>query len=185
MTITRFEIATRQEFPDPRGEEVVHRARSFLDLTVDEIRTCEVYHVEADLQPGEAERVLHELIDPVLQRGALNRLEQEPFDVAVTVGYKPGVTDPVGKSARVAVEDCLGRELGAAAAVYCSRLYLFRGVQREQAERIAGELLANPVIQTIGIQTRRVAGLPSRPFGTASGRSSDTRCALCRPRRRR
>ena len=35
-----------------------------------------------------------------------------PFDAAVRVAYKPGVTDPVGKSAKVAIQDTLGRDLG-------------------------------------------------------------------------
>ena len=75
------------------------------------------------------------------------------------MGYKPGVTDPVGKSALVAVEDTLGRSLadgeGAGqAAVYTSRLYLLSGVDAEGAQRIARELLANPVIHTIDVQAR-------------------------------
>ncbi len=151
--VTRFEIAVRPDLQDPCGEEVARRVRSFLGIPVTRVRTREVYRVEADLEPGEAERVLGELVDPVLQRGALGRLEDEPFEVAVTVGYKPGVTDPVGRSAKVAIEDMLQRPLGDAAAVYCSREYLFDGVNREQAERIAAELLANPVMQTRDVRS--------------------------------
>jgi phosphoribosylformylglycinamidine synthase len=151
--VTRVEIATRAELGDSRGAEIAQRVRSFLGIPVDGVRSCDVYHVEAHLTGGEARRVLHEFADPVLQRGALGRLEQEPFDVAVTVGYKPGVTDPVGKSAKVAIEDTLGRSLGDAAAVFCSRVYFIRGVSREQGERIAVELLANPVIQSFKVET--------------------------------
>ena len=152
--VTRVEIATRPELVDPRGEEVAHRVRSYLGFRIEGVRSCDVYHVEADLSPGEAERVLQEFVDPVLQRGALGRREQEPFDGAVRVGYKPGVTDPVGKSAKVAIEDTLGRALGDDAAVYCSRIYFLRGIDRGQGERIAVELLANPVIQTTTVRTR-------------------------------
>ena len=95
----------------------------------------EVYCIDAELREGEPARVLRELVDPVSQVGALDRLESEPFDLVVAVGYKPGVTDPVGKSARIAVEDTLGRSLGDDAAVYCSRLYRLGGVDRGQAER--------------------------------------------------
>jgi phosphoribosylformylglycinamidine synthase II len=147
--ITRLEIGPRPDRVDPRGKEVAHRVRSCLGLETGHVRTCEVYHVQGDLRPGESERILTEFVDPVQQRGALGRLRHERFDIAVTVGYKPGVTDPVGKSALVAVEDTLGRSLGPEAAVYCSRLYLLQGVDRRDAERIAVELLANPVIQTV------------------------------------
>jgi len=152
--VTRLEVATRPELRDPRGEQAARKIRSFFSVPVEDVRTCEVYRIDADLSGEEARRVLHEFVDPVSQRGALGRLELETFDVAVTVGYKPGVTDPVGKSAMVAVEDTLRRELGDDAAVYCSRLYLLQGVDRGQAERIATELLANPVIQTAVVQTR-------------------------------
>ena len=147
--ITRIEIATRPELVDAAGQVVAERVRSYFGIPLAGVRAVDVYHVDAELAPAEAERVLHEFVDPVQQRGAIGRLEQPPFQMAVAVGYKPGVTDPVGKSARVAIEDALGRELGSEAAVYCSRLYLLEGAGREQAERIAVELLANPVIQTV------------------------------------
>jgi phosphoribosylformylglycinamidine synthase len=147
--ITRLEIATRPELQDPRGLELARRVRSFLGIPVEDVRTRDVYRIDAELSAAERERVLRELVDPVLQRGALGRLDGDAFDVAVAVAYKPGVTDPVGKSARIAIEDTLGRELDPDSAVYSSRLYLLSGVDRSLAERIAGELLANPVIQTI------------------------------------
>ncbi|MGB5549004.1 MAG: AIR synthase-related protein, partial [Thermoanaerobaculia bacterium] len=73
------------------------------------------------------------------------------FGRAITVAYKPGVTDPVGKSARLAIQDTLGRTLGDEAAVYTSAMYLLDGVDQAAAERIAFELLANPVIQTASV----------------------------------
>ncbi len=111
--VIRIEIATRPGFRDPRGEEISRTVRGFLGIPVRRVRTRDVYRIEADLTEGEARSVLAEFTDPVLQTGAVGRVEDGPFDVAVSVGYKPGVTDPVGKSARVAIEDLLGRPLGA------------------------------------------------------------------------
>ena len=54
--ITRIEIATANEFVDPRGEEVAHRVRSHLGIPIEGVRSCEVYHIEADLSADEAER---------------------------------------------------------------------------------------------------------------------------------
>jgi phosphoribosylformylglycinamidine synthase len=153
--VTRLEVAVRRDYPDPRGEEIAHKIRAFLDIDVAAVRTRDVYRIDADLSSEEARRVLHEFTDPVLQRGAVGRLEGAPFDFAVTVGYKPGVTDPVGKSARVAIEDTLGRKLDERDAVYTSTLYLLEGVDRDDAERIAAELLANAVIETITVATRQ------------------------------
>ena len=58
----------------------------------------------------------------------------------------------MAKSARVAIEDLLGRKLGAGGAVYASRLYLLSGVSRSDATRIATQLLANEVIERITLQ---------------------------------
>jgi phosphoribosylformylglycinamidine synthase len=151
--VTRIEIAPRPDSRDPLGEEVRHRIRELLGIDVERVRVSDVYRIDARLGGDEPTRVLREFVNPVSQTGALERLEQQPFDFIVAVGYKPGVTDPIGKSARVAIEDTLGRELGERAAVYCSRLYALSAVDRAQTERIATQLLANPVIQTTQIQS--------------------------------
>jgi phosphoribosylformylglycinamidine synthase len=186
--IHRFEIAVRRGLPDARGEHAARSVRDFLHLPVRAIRTRAVYHLEAEITPQEAEAIVRELTDPVLQQGALGRLDDGPFDVAVSASYKPGVTDPVGKSALVAIQDTLGRDLGDGAAVYTSVLYLLDGVDRAQAQAIAHGLLANSVIQDVSIATYeewcdelpslavpRVAGGPPPPVRTIdlSGDSGD------------
>jgi phosphoribosylformylglycinamidine synthase len=151
--VHRLEIAPRPGLGDPRGASIAATVREFLGVPVRGVRTRDVYRIEAPLSVDDAKRVLHEFVDPVAQHGALGRLHDGPFDVAVTVAYKPGVTDPVGKSARVCIEDTLGRKLADGDAVYTSTLYLLDGLDRPQAQRVATELLANPVIQTIRIET--------------------------------
>src|SRR5689334_6665237 len=105
--ITRLEIAMRPGQRDPRGEHVAARIREQLGLPVRGVRTRDVYHVEGALSEDEATRVLKDIADPILHAGAVGRVDDGPFDAAVTVGWKPGVTDPVGKSAKVAVEDAI------------------------------------------------------------------------------
>ena len=151
--ITRLEIALKPRFPDPRGASVIRKANGYLGMSVEDVRTRDVYKIHADLSDAEAQRVLHEFVDPVSQLGALGRLEDEAFDAVVHVGTKPGVTDPVGKSARVAVEDTLGRSLAADEMVYTSRLYLLRGIDKDAAETLAHALLANPLIETIKVRS--------------------------------
>jgi phosphoribosylformylglycinamidine synthase len=151
--ITRIEVATRPNLRDPRGAEAEHQIRAFLGIAIDQVRTRDVYRIEADLTEEERQRLLNEFVDPVQQVGGLDRLIEPSAaaDTIIGVGYKPGVTDPVGKSAKVAVEDTLGRSLGERCTVFCSRLYLLKGVDVEQSKRIAKELLANSVIQTIDV----------------------------------
>ena len=96
--------------------------------------------------------MLHEFVDPVSQHGALGRLDDGPFDVAVTVAYKPGVTDPVGKSARRlrrghARPEARGRRRG----LHVDDVPPGGRRRRPRPSGSRAELLANPVIQTIRI----------------------------------
>jgi phosphoribosylformylglycinamidine synthase len=149
--IHRFEIATRPGLRDARGEHVARQIREFLNLPVERVRSRDVYRVEGDLADEEVERIIRELADPILQVGAIGRVEDGPASAVITIGYKPGVADPVGRSAKVAIEDTLGRRLGEEAAVYSSLMFLLDGVALDDANRIAGELLGNPVIHEIDV----------------------------------
>ena len=110
--VTRIEIGTRPGLTDSRGAAVARRIRDHLGIPLESVRTRDVLHVEPALAPRDANRVAVAFAGPVLRHGAVGRLDDGPFDVVVSVGYRPGVTDPVGKSARVAIEDLLGRSLG-------------------------------------------------------------------------
>jgi phosphoribosylformylglycinamidine synthase subunit PurSL len=180
-SVTRIEVGTRPGFTDSLGSSVARRIQEHLGLTPGRVRTRDVFHVEAALSPAEAEAVAREFAGPIVRQGAVGRIEDGPFGVAVSVGYKPGVTDPVAKSARVAIEDLLGRPLGEGAHVYTSRLYLLDGVSEAEAGRIARALLANEVIERVGVQSYaqwsatppdlsvpRVAEHAARPVETVS-----------------
>jgi len=78
------------------------------------------------------------------------------FDWLIEVGFRPGVTDNVGKTAREAIAILLG--LPAAARpfrVHTSRQYLLRGaLSRAEAERVASQLLANELIERYEVIAR-------------------------------
>lgn len=150
---TRIEVGTRPGFVDSRAISIARKVREYLGIEVDAVRTREIYHVVPELSASEAQRIAAEFAGPVLRRGAVGRLEDGPFDWVVSVGYKPGVTDPVGKSAKICIEDLLGRSLGEAGAVYASRAILITGVTQVEVERIAKELLANELIERIKIES--------------------------------
>jgi len=151
-SVTRIEVGTRPGFTDSLGSSVARRVREHLGLSPARVRTRDVFHVEAPLSAAEAEAVAREFAGPVVRQGGVGRIDDGPFDVAVSVGYRPGVTDPVAKSARVAIEDLLGRPLGEGAHVYTSRLYLLDGVSEAEAGRIARALIANEVIERVSVQ---------------------------------
>ncbi|HSN13395.1 MAG TPA: AIR synthase related protein, partial [Anaeromyxobacteraceae bacterium] len=152
-SVTRIEIGTRPGYTDSRGASTARKIREHLGLSVAAVRTRDLYLVEPALSDAEAARVAAEFSGPVVRQGAVGRLDDGPFDVVVSVGYKPGVTDPVGKSARVCIEDLLGRDLGEGAHVYSGRMFLLSGCDVAAATKIAKALLANEVIERITVQS--------------------------------
>ncbi|RMG93806.1 MAG: phosphoribosylformylglycinamidine synthase, partial [Candidatus Dadabacteria bacterium] len=109
----RVEVGIRPEFRDPRGEGVAREAREFLHLPVDEVRTLDVFTLDLGLPEAEADAVAEALADPVVQDWAfdapLAHRVFPGFDWAVEVGFLPGVTDNVGRTAKEALEMRLGR----------------------------------------------------------------------------
>ncbi len=153
--VHRIEIGYRPGVRDAAGEGVAERVRTFLGLPVEGVRTRAVFKVHAALQPSEVEAVRRDFTDPVIERSAVGRLDAPPFHWALTVGYKPGVTDNVGRTSKTAIEDILGRHLPDAAAVYTERQFFLTGAElgRSDVRRIGTDLLANELIETIGVQS--------------------------------
>jgi len=153
----RLEVRTREGFDDPRAAHVEKQIREFLELPVERVRTREVYTLFLDADEHGARHILDAFTNPVTQTGTLGESRPEPpFDWLVVIGFRPGVTDNVARSAASAIRDILGRSLTDEEAVYTSIEYLLNGssLTREQAEEIAWGLLANRLIQTAHILSR-------------------------------
>ncbi len=148
--INRIEIGFKRGVRDALGEKVRQRIIENLRLNVDEVKTVDVYTIEGDFRKRELTAIARgPLSDPVIQRWVVNRGLAESFDWLIEVGFRPGVTDNVGKTAREAIETFLGLEpRKRPVGVYTSRQYLIKGpIGREDAERIAAGLLANDLIE--------------------------------------
>lgn len=144
MAVQRVEIESTQDAGDPLASETVERLEQWLSLRPQACRTRRVYHFDLGLTDAEAERVATALTDPIAERSALGRLDDDA-SAALSVGLLPGVTDSVGTSVKRAAEDALGRPLQGRA--YSSTLFLFWGLGTEDVERAAAGLLCNPLIQ--------------------------------------
>jgi len=160
--VHRIEIGYKPGVTDSRGLGAAESIRNSLGLPVHEVRTRDGYKIAAHISVQELDAVRQALTDPVIQESATGRLElppaDAPFDWLITVGFRPGVTDNVGRSARTAIEDVIGRGLDDADAVYTETQYFLsaragRPLSREDAERIGRDLLANELIETIQVQS--------------------------------
>ncbi len=149
----RIEIGLKRGVRDARGRSVVQKARSFLRLPVRSCSTRDVYKIDMPLSAAELESVRRAFTDPVVARSAAGRLPPPRFDWLIEIGFKPGVTDNVGNTARALLSDVLGRKPAQREAVYTSTQYFFQApaLAREQAWRLAADLLANPLIHSIRV----------------------------------
>lgn len=154
--IHRIEVGFQEGVKDALGHKIRQRVVQHLGILLSSVRTIEVFTLEGELSEEEAEEVGRLLFtDPVTQRFSLNQPLAMGFDWLVEVGFLPGVTDNVGKTAKETVETFLGRSLGSPSGVYTSRQYLMEGqLTREQVEQITTGLLANTLIQRYQIKSK-------------------------------
>ncbi len=174
----RIEISPLPQWRDARGENVKKQVENFFGFPVESVWTRDIYTVAADVVEKDAHKIAELLYNPVLQGWRVTAAKSENFqslpecDFLVAVGFRPGVTDNVGRSAKSAVGDILGRSLREDEAVFSSTEYLFYGkdLTREQAQQIASKLLANELIQTVCVLSGEEAsdGIPMNlPFVSA------------------
>ena len=152
----RLEIGWRPELSDAEGEALRRKAQEYCGLALDRVQVLRLLMLDMDLPPAELEAARTEVFtNPVTQVSSFNPLARE-FDWALWVGFRPGVRDNAGATAREAIEAFLGRNLPPAAAVFTSKLYLLFSPQlsRDQAARVARELLANDLIQEFRLFSR-------------------------------
>jgi phosphoribosylformylglycinamidine synthase subunit PurSL len=145
----RIEITLKPDLLDAEGEAIRRKATQFFGIEPEKIRTIGILTIDAALTPEQLEIIRTEVFtNPVTQVSAFDPLT-EPFDWCIWVGYRPGVRDNPGATAVEAIEDILGVRLAENEAVYTSKRYCVSCAHLEYAdvEKIAGELLANEIIQ--------------------------------------
>jgi phosphoribosylformylglycinamidine synthase subunit PurSL len=149
----RIEAALKESVRDARGERIKREIGHFLHLPVDEVRTIDVYTVDATLTQEELQQAAAgPFSDPVIQVWSIDRPLAAGFDFVVEVGFRPGVTDNVGRTAREAVEYLTGRPFAEGCGVYYSVQYLLKGAfEVSDVEQIATGLLCNTLIQRYSV----------------------------------
>jgi len=162
--ITRIEIGILPGVPDPRGNALRESAAGIFGVALEEVRAIAVYKFAFAMTADDAERVCGALADPVTEGAAVGRWDPGPFDWAVTVGFRPGVTDNVGRTAHVLAADVLDRSIAEGEAVYTETTWILRAPRAtlSEVEQIALGILANPVIQTVRVDSHdewRAAGV--------------------------
>ncbi len=146
----RVEVAYKPDLLDPEGLKTRSRILHDLQIEVEDVRCADAYIIDREFNPAELQYIAQEVFfDPVLHVMSLDQSIEAPFDWLIEVGYKPGVTDNIGRTARECIERVINSKFDKWQGVYTRKLYFIRGVlTREQVDTIAGDLLANDLIQT-------------------------------------
>jgi phosphoribosylformylglycinamidine synthase len=152
----RIEVALKQDLRDARGERIKNEIEHFLQLQITDVRSIDVYTVDAELTEHELAAVASgPCSDPVVQNWSIDKPLADGFDYAIEVGFRPGVTDNTGRTAREAVEYLTGQKFTATENVYYSVQYLLSGrLSHEKSEKIATGLLCNTLIQRYTILSK-------------------------------
>ena len=145
----RLEIALKESLIDAEGEGIRQKAKQYFDIQLSRVRCIHVVTIDADLSSGQLKTIQQGVFtNPVTQISSFEPLDVN-FDWTIWVGYRPGVRDNPGSTAVEAVEDILKFKFGPGRSIYTSRRYCVegQGLVIDDLEKIAGELLANNIIQ--------------------------------------
>ncbi len=146
----RIEVSLRPSLPDPAGRRIKARIAADLGIALQDLRVADAFVIDWDLDATQLASIAEEVFrDPVIQDASLDKPLDIPFNWLIEVGFRPGVTDNIGRTAREAVARTLGIDFGSGQVIYTRKLYFLRGgIVRDDADRIARDLLANDLIQT-------------------------------------
>ncbi len=145
----RLEVALRPELFDAEGDGVRQKAKDYFGHNLSNVRVIHLLTIDAALSSDQLETVRTEIFtNPVTQVSSFDPLPIT-FDWIIWVGYRPGVRDNPGSTAVEAIEDVLGITFGDDHAVYTSKRFCISGIGLAESDldQIAGELLANGIIQ--------------------------------------
>ncbi len=153
----RLEIALKPDLFDAEGQGLAHKAADYFGICFDTVRTVSVVTFDVELTETQREQVRTEIFtNPVTQMSSYDPLPVE-FDWCVWVGYRPGVRDNPAATATEAVEDLLCISFGKDDSIYTSKRYCIsgKGLTESDMDRVAGELIANDIIQQWKIFARK------------------------------
>ncbi len=147
----RLEVCLKPDVPDPVGRKIQSRAALHLGIRTDDIRVADAYVIDRDMTEAELQLIADEVFrDPVIQDVVINEAIEIPYDRLIEVGFRPGVTDNVARTAREAIQRTLDIHFGPDEGVYSRKLYFIRG----NLERL--DLTVPRVTQKAKIAIRRI-----------------------------
>ena len=138
--------------PDARAEV---KKREFEAISgrgkIRKIYVADSYLIDTTLSTAGLKKARFALVNPRVEASHVGRFLPKRFAWGIEIGFKPGVTDNVGTTAKEAIADATHHVFKEGEHVYSSQTFFIEGkISRAQAERIAAGLY-NPLIQSAKI----------------------------------
>ena len=145
-------IAVSSKVQDARAESFLRNLKAlFPQSAISGASFVQAYTIDTELGTKELQSVAGRLTHPVAETYSIDKIPTPGgYTYAIEVGYLPGVTDNVGRTARETIEDCLGRSLGDAQVYSSYFLFLTGTISKEEAQKMAREL-HNPLIERASV----------------------------------
>lgn len=144
----RIEVKFRDSIKDPRASGLAALLRDEFGAKVAKVALIDAYSMDADFEEKELEFLGSEVFsDKVTQEYEFKR-PFLPEAWRIEIGFRPGVTDNVGKTAKEAVRDALGKNVD----VYSSTVYAIVGEVDEGICWGFARRMANELVQSIAIR---------------------------------
>ena len=151
--ISCIEIALKPDLKDAQAAALIHKAKTYFDIRIDDARCINLISIDSGLAQDQLSRVREEVFtNPVTQVSSLTPLDID-FDWCIWIGFRPGVRDNPGSTAKEAITDLLGYEFSAGEDIYTSIRYCIKGshLTLEDMTTLAEQLLSNSIIQQFKI----------------------------------
>jgi hypothetical protein len=149
-SINRIEVALRPGLFDAQGHIDGRRIRERFGIRV-RVEYRKIFTEDLGLGADELARFARELAHPVTHTATVGAAPARPFDHVIEVGYRPGVMDPEGRSAKLLAGYVLGRKFPFDRRVAVQHQRLIRGkLSPAQLRKVAG-LFSNDTVQTFRI----------------------------------
>jgi phosphoribosylformylglycinamidine synthase len=109
MPVFRIEVTYKDGIKDVPGERLKEKALKDLGFHISSARVVDVYTIEAGFEPKVLDILKTDaFVDPIIQVARLNEPTPMHGQWAIEVGFKPGVTDNVGRTAKEVIEAISG-----------------------------------------------------------------------------
>ena len=136
-------IAVSSKIPDARAGSYLRQLRTLFPLSgLKAAFVVQVYTVDAELSPQDIEKAAEALANPQIEDFSIGHIPTPAqYTFAIEIGFLPGVTDNVGRTARETIEDRTGKKFKDGESVYSSFILFLDGdIFSDEVKAFAREL---------------------------------------------